>query len=608
MSVGEVFEALLASESLLALLVDATGMTIRENCAWARAFPAQTAVGLRFPDEIDAILASTVAAEEVRWERVSDGMGASVVIAPPPPMSDVGPLLEAWPEHVAVYALDGHWLAGKSASWAASGRTSHRLKLWEVPWIAARPAFADAARAAFARATAGEASSFDEGGPMSAAPEIEPVRVHMSPVVRGGRVVAVAGFVTSGAAEARALTKLRQSEESLHEAQRIARLGSWAERADSTLVVSPELCRLLELDPATEMDLDDAFARVQPEDQALVRECLGPCPTGATTEALVRVPRPGGVTRWLRLRCAHAEGGKRSGTVQDVSHRVAARQELQTHSLVLSSLSEGVLFIDETYAIRFANPALERTFGYAAGELLGRPVGSLNALTNEGNAALREAILAGLARQGSWSGTLASRRKDGTVFTSRAHVTRLETPGGPVFVSVLRDITDEERATAALRENARLEAEATYRKELLDEFHHRVKNNLQTIASMLRVHFGSLRDPATQALLAAALHRIEAVALVHEKLSEAEVDGDLDMLSYLGQLAKLVAEVHGTATQLAVRVSSEPLGLPSERYLDLGLLLSELITNAFPPRPPRARRLRDRGARHGRRRRAPRRG
>lgn len=102
----------------------------------------------------------------------------------------------------------------------------------------------------------------------------------------------------------------------------------------------------------------------------------------------------------------------------DVAGTGLAESALQDDGLTvaLSIMSDGATLSSEDGVIRFTNPAQDRLFGYAQGELIGKHVSVLNAYSAEENARIVGAALEALARSGAWSGEWLNKRKDGSVF------------------------------------------------------------------------------------------------------------------------------------------------------------------------------------------------
>jgi PAS domain S-box-containing protein len=145
------------------------------------------------------------------------------------------------------------------------------------------------------------------------------------------------------------------------------------------------------------------------------------------------------------------------------------RDRARTQARVLESMAEGVSLCDARGVIEYTNPAEDAMFGYAPGELLGRPVTDLNDLPPEENARVVAAVIAQLDAAGLWEGEWRNRRKDATTFWTRARITRLDLADGPHYVCVHEDVTgrkaDEERIRVL---NAELRARVAELETLLD--------------------------------------------------------------------------------------------------------------------------------------------
>jgi PAS domain S-box-containing protein len=125
---------------------------------------------------------------------------------------------------------------------------------------------------------------------------------------------------------------------------------------------------------------------------------------------------------------------------------------------LLDSMAEGVSLSSEDGVLLYTNPVEDRLFGYAPGELLGRHVSVQNAYPPGENAQLVAAVTAELHRSGAWAGDWLNRRKDGTVFASRARISAVEVDGRRCWLCLRSDTTEERAALQGLRDDrARLQ-------------------------------------------------------------------------------------------------------------------------------------------------------
>jgi len=144
-------------------------------------------------------------------------------------------------------------------------------------------------------------------------------------------------------------------------------------------------------------------------------------------------------------------------------------------------------------------------------------------------------------------------------------------------VGAMVDITARVAAEEALRESL-------HEKEtLLREVHHRVKNNLQIIASLLHFQAKKIKDPDDLAAFFEGRDRLRSMILVHEKLYQSRGLTRIDFGNYLQSLAGELQRSHGARSgkRVEVRVTADAIALPIESALPCGMIVCELLTNVF---------------------------
>jgi len=153
--------------------------------------------------------------------------------------------------------------------------------------------------------------------------------------------------------------------------------------------------------------------------------------------------------------------------------------------------------------------------------------------------------------------------------------------GRRLLGAVSVDITEQKRAETAL--SVALAAKDA----LLQELQHRVKNNLQTISSLLNMQAESLADPAGREALREAQRRVQSMALIHEQMYGHRQANELDFAHYARRLTSDLFDSFGIGSE-AIRLSfdSDPVSLKMDQMIPCGLILNELVTNslkyAFP--------------------------
>jgi two-component sensor histidine kinase len=116
---------------------------------------------------------------------------------------------------------------------------------------------------------------------------------------------------------------------------------------------------------------------------------------------------------------------------------------------------------------------------------------------------------------------------------------------------------------------------------LLKELHHRVKNNLQIISSLISMQMRDLADASARDALEECRTRVLAIALVHEQLGQSTSHAHVPLSVYIAELANnIVRAVARSTSQVTLDLAIEPISLAVEKAIPCGLLLNELITNA----------------------------
>ena len=135
----------------------------------------------------------------------------------------------------------------------------------------------------------------------------------------------------------------------------------------------------------------------------------------------------------------------------------------------------------------------------------------------------------------------------------------------------------------ALRmEKEKLELAKARIETLIREIHHRVKNNLQVVASMLRLQSGTIADEHLQQIFAQSQSRVASMALIHEKLYKGDDLAQVDLSGYIKELFSELVQLNKVRESIRYRTAIDPdLVLDLDTMVPLGLILNELITNSF---------------------------
>lgn len=149
--------------------------------------------------------------------------------------------------------------------------------------------------------------------------------------------------------------------------------------------------------------------------------------------------------------------------------------------------------------------------------------------------------------------------------------------------NMLQTVSDELiRQFELYRENAELQVKSERNEVLLKEIHHRLRNNLSLISGLVDLEKKRAGDPEFEQILDNIQKRIHTVAALHKRLYENESRTQVNLKSYLQELAEnLLDSLVDQDLQVSYRVNGDPVGLSEKRALYIGLLVNELLTNVF---------------------------
>jgi len=230
--------------------------------------------------------------------------------------------------------------------------------------------------------------------------------------------------------------------------------------------------------------------------------------------------------------------------------------------------SDGLIKLDVGAKVTFASPnALSafRRMGFQD-ELEGTELAEVTARLVAGTLIVDETLPLVVTGRAPWRSDIENQ---GVTVTLRAIPLRKD---GERFGAIVlcRDVTQ-----VRLREKEMITKDATIR-----EIHHRVKNNLQTVASLLRIQSRRTQNEVAKESLNQAMRRVAAIAVVHDTLSEG-LSQNVDFDVVLERVLMLVAEVASGTNPVVKPKSMGSFGiLPSEYATPLSLVLTELVTNA----------------------------
>jgi PAS domain S-box-containing protein len=377
---------------------------------------------------------------------------------------------------------------------------------------------------------------------------------------------------------------LGNSETLMRQAEELASIGSFEFGIPSKVLKwSKELYRIYGRDPETFIPTYESFIEaIHPDDRPKVISAVeGAFGQHQPFALLERIIRPDGEERVLqtlaRVSPSQAEDTFRLvGCCQDITERdVSDRQRSMLVQLVESS-GDAIIGLAPDGTIKSWNNGAVQVFGYTHSEVLGRLVTVLASIDHQ--ARLLEIIEAISAGEHISHYEFLHRRRDGTAFPASVTTSAVIDQNGRFIglSQVVRDITAQKQVEGRLRASL-LEKEV-----LLREIHHRVKNNLQVIASLLNIQMAGEQNEIVHRRLLESQSRIQSMALVHQLLYQSKDLAQINFDEYLTKLSnRLVDTYNAYASRITVQVHAPPIRLDVDHAIPCGLIVNELVTNAL---------------------------
>ena len=295
--------------------------------------------------------------------------------------------------------------------------------------------------------------------------------------------------------------------------------------------------------------------------------------------------RKDGSTFWVEVNVRRITMGGREcmlAVARDITERREAEEALRESEArfkqLFDSVNDGIALRDaRTLELLDANRRFCEMWGYTFEELKALPLGSMGAY--ESVEERRKRLIAYYAQAAKGIPSLfqwAARRKDGSTFWVELNGTRITIGTRDCLLLVVRDVTERKRAEEKIR------ASLKEKEVLLKEIHHRVKNNLQIISSLLYLQSTRTEHAGAVSALRESRARIKSMALIHERLYASPDLASVDMGKYTRSLVADLHHSHGTeesSVRLTFNIDDIPLGITEA--IPCGLIINELVSNAL---------------------------
>ncbi|RKE90860.1 tetratricopeptide repeat-containing sensor histidine kinase [Ichthyenterobacterium magnum] len=146
-------------------------------------------------------------------------------------------------------------------------------------------------------------------------------------------------------------------------------------------------------------------------------------------------------------------------------------------------------------------------------------------------------------------------------------------------ISSVRTIRKKRKALQIL--NTELDSKNKQNELLLKEIHHRVKNNLEMVKSLIALQSAQLDDKASKEAMLASQHRVQSMGIIHQKLYQGDNLGSIEMKDYFLNLSEGILDTFNAEDKVKIECAMDNLELDVDTAVPIGLIVNELLTNAL---------------------------
>ena len=325
------------------------------------------------------------------------------------------------------------------------------------------------------------------------------------------------------------------------------------------------------------------------------RTLLNVIASGEKFDSEFRIVQPGGETRHIKasaavIRDANGAGIFMRGVNFDITEQRRGSEAQQQMAALVQSTTDAIITKDLQGIIRTWNPAAEELLGYSAEEIIGHAVTRL--IPSDRIAEEADIFNRVKGGQRTMPFETVRLRKDGTSVEVSVTISPISGDAGQIVGAskIMRDITPARLASEALRAlNSEQElrvkmrtSELKERESFLQEIHHRVKNNLQIISSLINRQARGLKDESIRAALHDCQSRVLAMAQIHEMLYQSADYARVPFAKYVRDLVARVLYASGSSNgTVGLHFEMEDLSLRLEHAIPCALIVNELVANSI---------------------------
>ena len=409
-----------------------------------------------------------------------------------------------------------------------------------------------------------------------------------------GNTIAIEGIVTDTTERKNVEEALKDREiefqnenKKLQRAQRVAKIGIWENNLTTgELQWTEQMYKILGFNPDESINLADVISIFPQEELKRFQLAVDAAIKENVPYSLdYRIIRPDGKIRYIHdegqiIRDDYGEAKTMFGTTQDITDRKIVEKSLKESESKYRNLVEaspGIIWeINKEGIFSYISPRILPILGYKPQELIGRSMFSI--IAPEAVESTKKSFMSHIERSDKFiTIEVPALRKDGKkpIIEVRS-VTMTDINGNIIGLQgIARDITDKTIATKKLKTSIK------EKDILLREIHHRVKNNMQIISSLLSLQMTHLDHGDAVDLLKESQNRVRSMAIIHDKLYQSNDFTKIDLTEYIKSLVNGLFYSYSIEDHINSSIDVDDVLLNIETAVPFGLILNELISNSL---------------------------
>lgn len=261
---------------------------------------------------------------------------------------------------------------------------------------------------------------------------------------------------------------------------------------------------------------------------------------------------------------------------EELNNKIAALEQVRKFSIGIEQSPNSIIITNNKYEIEYVNPYFTELTGYSSDEVMGKNPNILQ--SGQTKFDVYQSLWDTLDMKKIWNGEFLNRKKNGELYWEAASIGPIMDSSGNVthFIAIKQDITEKKKQDKELKDS--LEEKEI----MLKEIHHRVKNNLQVISSLLNMQIGQYEHPEAIEAVNSSRNRVKAMALVHESLYKSKNIGKTSLKDYILMLANNIYSTYGiTFERVNLKIETDDTEFTLDTIIPLGLILNEAISNSL---------------------------